>query len=76
MLDIGDINFFSWGKEFGRVLIPEVGFTSLMIHFMLYSHHISNPRILILNSSYVCKVDMGSACPMLQAICSTIIPKL
>lgn len=50
MWDIGNIHY-SWSKEFGIVLIPEVEFTSLLIHFVFQFHQISKKiNILIFNS--------------------------
>lgn len=71
MGDIGDIHVFSSSKEFGIILIPEVEFTSFVIHFV-FSFRVSISsnfqKQIILSSSTPYNVGMGSVCPMLQAI--------
>lgn len=67
ILDIGNIYICSWSKEFGIVLIPEVEFTSISDSFRV-SFSSNLKKQIFLSSSTPCNVDMGSACPMLQAI--------
>lgn len=44
ILDIGNIYICSWSKEFGIVLIPEVEFTSFLIHFVFHFRQISKNK--------------------------------
>lgn len=59
MGDIGDIHVFSSSKEFGIILIPEVEFTSFVIHFV-FSFRVS------ISTNFQKQIILSSSTPFLE----------